>query len=343
MPTTEITTINSTALDLPDSANPTTWNAEQRALMEFAGLAWRVPAPELREGDGPVPTKVVYAPAGVAQAFIAAVKRSGLDPFARQIYVAEVGGKWTILGAIDGFRAIVEASKEYEGRTPIEYTADGVTWVQAWLDPKTPPAAARVGIYRRGFREAVYTTITWAEFGSTRAQWAKMPVWMLGIRLLSHAYRDSFPQKLSGIYTPEDFDNEADNEAEVKALLAEVEKITDKAVLTKFYEQHEAELPNAVRAAIMARAGMIQAESAVSVVPQGVEPESVPAEEEPGAGATSATQPRGSAHDGGSTPQNGAQRRDPRPDSVVREPDDPDYEAWLDRVAQAALAAEEDR
>ena len=33
---------------------------------------------------------------------------------------------------------------------------------------------------------------------------------MLGIRVLSHALRDAFPQLLGGIYTPEDFDHQAD-------------------------------------------------------------------------------------------------------------------------------------
>lgn len=174
------------------------WSLEQTALMEFAGLVKTVQRGTERVKE--------YAPVSVAQAFIQAVQRSGLDPFARQIYAAEIGGKWTILGAIDGFRAVATASREYEGRTPIEYTADGETWVQAWLSD-TPPAAARVGVIRKGFREPAYTTVTWKEFGRTTGQWRTQPAHMLGIRVLSHALRDSFPQILGGIYTPEDFDH----------------------------------------------------------------------------------------------------------------------------------------
>lgn len=169
------------------------WSLEQSALMEFSGLVKTVGG------------RKEYAPIGVAQAFIAAVQRSGLDPFARQIYAAEIGGKWTILGAIDGFRAVATASHEYEGRTPIEYTADGVTWTDTWLSDDNPKAA-RVGVIRKGFREPAYTVVTWKEFGRTTGQWRTQPAHMLGIRVLSHALRDSFPQQLGGIYTPEDFD-----------------------------------------------------------------------------------------------------------------------------------------
>jgi hypothetical protein len=189
---------------VPASANPQMWSLEQSALMEFAGLVKTV-----QRGSEKVKE---YAPASVAQAFIAAVQRSGLDPFARQIYAAEMGGKWTILGAIDGFRAVATASREYEGRTPIEYTADGLTWTQAWLSDDNPKAA-RVGVLRKGFREPVYTVCTWKEFGRNTGQWRTQPSHMLGIRVLSHALRDSFPQMLGGIYTPEDFDNNAPGDA----------------------------------------------------------------------------------------------------------------------------------
>ena len=176
------------------------WSLEQSALMEFAGLVKTVNGAKQ------------YAPVSVAQAFIQAVQRSGLDPFARQIYAAEIGGKWTILGAIDGFRAVAAASKEYAGRTPIEYTADGATWVQAWLSDDHP-AAARVGVKRKGFDDYAYTVVTWKEFGRTTGQWRTQPAHMLGIRVLSHALRDAFPQMLGGIYTPEDFDGNAPGDA----------------------------------------------------------------------------------------------------------------------------------
>jgi len=182
---------------VPTSANPTNWSLEQSALMEFSGLVKTVNGAKQ------------YAPVAVAQAFLAAVQRSGLDPFARQIYAAEIGGKWTILGAIDGFRAVATSSGEYAGRTPIQYTADGVQWTDTWLSAD-PPAAARVGVKRKGYDDYAFTVVTWKEFGRTTGQWRTQPAHMLGIRVLSHALRDAFPQILGGIYTPEDFDHQAD-------------------------------------------------------------------------------------------------------------------------------------
>lgn len=302
---TGIDTINRTTLDLPDSANPATWTGEQAALMEFAGLVKvterMVPNPDAAEGQPRmIPEKVkTYAPPAIAQAFVAAVKRSGLDPFARQVYAAELGGKWVILSAIDGFRAVAESSREYEGRTPIEYTADGKEWVEAWLpelmglEKNAKPAAARVGIYRRGFRDAVYTTVTWKEFGSDRNQWAKMPAWMLGIRVLSHAYRDAFPQKLSGLYTREDFDGEADNADRERELLAEVEKLETEEAVNLFFSDHDEEdISTKIRRALMARAGIIRAqaearrvritdENGEEVVEATVEPDEPPTEATP--------------------------------------------------------------
>lgn len=196
--------MSSEVVVVPASANPNLWSLEQSALMEFAGLVKTVQRGTERVKE--------YAPASVAQAFIAAVQRSGLDPFARQIYAAEIGGKWTILGAIDGFRAVATASREYEGRTAIEYTADGLVWTDTWLSD-APPAAARVGVTRKGFREPAYTVCTWKEFGRTTGQWRTQPAWMLGIRVLSHALRDAFPQILGGIYTPEDFDSNTPGDA----------------------------------------------------------------------------------------------------------------------------------
>ena len=182
---------------VPTSANPTNWSLEQSALMEFSGLVKTVNGAKQ------------YAPVAVAQAFLAAVQRSGLDPFARQIYAAEIGGKWTILGAIDGFRAVATSSGEYAGRTPIQYTADGIQWTDTWLSD-APPAAARVGVKRKGYDDYAFTVVTWKEFGRTTGQWRSQPAHMLGIRVLSHALRDAFPQILGGIYTPEDFDHQAD-------------------------------------------------------------------------------------------------------------------------------------
>lgn len=235
---------------VPQSANPNMWSLEQNALMEFAGLVKTVNGAKQ------------YAPVSVAQAFIQAVQRSGLDPFARQIYAAEIGGKWTILGAIDGFRAVASASREYEGRTPIQFTADGCTWTDVWL-LDTPPAAARVGVKRKGYADYAYTVVTWKEFGRTTGQWRSQPAHMLGIRVLSHALRDAFPQMLGGIYTPEDFDGNQPGDAIVIEPSENwgdlVAKAPDKDALVELVERarNRNEYNDDIRGKVLARHGEI--------------------------------------------------------------------------------------
>lgn len=197
----------STELALPTSVRPETWDADTAAMMEFAGLTWTE-----KQGDD---TVRFFAPSGITAAFIQACRRTGLDPTAKQIYAALIGGKWTILTGVDGFRVVAQRSGQYTGQTPIQWTADGVTWVDAWLPELQggkkgdKPAAARIGIKRVGFTEPLVQVVTWAEFGKDTGQWRNIPAHMLAIRAETHALRRAFPNDLSGLYTPEDFDTEA--------------------------------------------------------------------------------------------------------------------------------------
>lgn len=201
----------STELALPTSVRPETWDADTAAMMEFAGLTWF-------EGAGDNRTRV-FAPSGIMAAFIQACARTGLDPTTKQIYAALMSGKWTVLVGVDGMRVVAQRSGDYQGQTPVEWTADGKTWFDAWLpelqggQKGDKPVAARVGILRRGFAHPLMQVVTWAEFGMEPRfkgdNWGTRPAHMLGIRAESHALRKAFPNDLSGLYTPEDFDNAA--------------------------------------------------------------------------------------------------------------------------------------
>lgn len=187
-----------TELALPTSVRPDTWNADTAAMMEFAGLTWI-------EGVGDNARRV-FAPSGVMAAFIAACARTGLDPTAKQIYAAQMGGKWTVLVGIDGMRVVAQRTGQYDGQDPIEWLAEeGGQWTT--IPPKTP-FAARVRIYRKGVGRPLEQTVTLAEFGGQKGNWDKRPSHMLGIRAESHGFRRAFPMELSGLYTPEDFEGD---------------------------------------------------------------------------------------------------------------------------------------
>lgn len=147
--------------------------------------------------------------------FVATCRRLGLDPFSRQIHAVK---RWdararrevmSIQVSIDGLRLAAQRTGEYAGQTVEEWCgADGV-WRGVWLD-KEPPAAARVGVFRKGFTEATYAVATYAEYaqlkkdGTPSSMWAKMPARMLLKCAEALALRKAFPAELSGVYSEDE-------------------------------------------------------------------------------------------------------------------------------------------
>lgn len=159
--------------------------------------------------------------------FLHQVKRTGLDPFARQIYMIgrrqKQGNQWvmkqTIQTGIDGFRliarrAVDKAQEVLSISQPFFATEDG-KWLDFWPFPH-PPVAAKVMVKRGDgefpavamFREYAGTT----RDGSLTRMWADKPSVMIGKCAEALALRKAFPLDLSGLYTAEEMDAAA-NEA----------------------------------------------------------------------------------------------------------------------------------
>ena len=145
--------------------------------------------------------------------FGAICKRTGLDPFARQIYAIKRGGVMTTQVSIDGARLVAQRSGEYAGQVgPFWCGADGV-WVDVWL-AKTPPMAAKVGVHRRGFEQTLFAVAIWSEYAQTQGNmWAKFPSVMLAKCAEMIALRRAFPAELSGLYSTEEMSQADDHQS----------------------------------------------------------------------------------------------------------------------------------
>lgn len=141
--------------------------------------------------------------------FLSVCKRTGLDPFSRQIYCKASGSgsdrKFSIQATIDGFRVVAERSGKYRGQVGPQWCGDDGVWRDVWLDKKNP-TAARVGVLRSDFQEPLFAIAKFDSYaqrnfkGELNFTWAKMPDLMIAKCAEALALRKAFPNDLSGLY-----------------------------------------------------------------------------------------------------------------------------------------------
>lgn len=196
------------------ASEQTAWTGEQRKALEHIG--------------------VEHAEDGDLQVFLHVCKRTGLDPFARQIYMIgrkesqNVNGQWidkykqTIQTGIDGFRLIARRAADAAGHTisvaSPEWCHITNGWQHVWSNTWGRPVAARVTIHRDG--QPFTAVALFDEYAGTKKNgdltrmWAQRPAGQLAKCAEALAWRMAFPQDLSGLYTSEEM-GQADNGRDV--------------------------------------------------------------------------------------------------------------------------------
>lgn len=150
------------------------------------------------------------APDEVLALYFARCQQTGSDPMGRMLYIVNRKNKgddnWRIEATIDFFRAQAEASGEYSGQEGPYWCGDDGEWVDAWLR-SDPPAAAKVGIKRKGFDGPLWAVARFdAYYGSDSNNFLSKKMGDVLIAKVAEmlAFRKAFPQRLNGIYGAEE-------------------------------------------------------------------------------------------------------------------------------------------
>lgn len=131
-------------------------------------------------------------------------QRTGLDPFAKQIYYIKRGNQMTIQTSIDGYRLVADRTGKYAPGQEPTYVHDAhgkLLSATAYIKKLTKdgtwhivPATAHFDEYVQVFN------------GKPTGLWLKMPRTMLAKCAEALAIRKAFPAELSGVYTKEEMD-----------------------------------------------------------------------------------------------------------------------------------------
>lgn len=160
--------------------------------------------------------------------FIRVCERTGLDPFTEQIRFLKRRKKneqeqwvdtFSIQIGIDGARLIATRTGQYQGQTAPQWCGKDGIWKDVWTAGGAP-AAARIGVHRRGFVEPLYAIAHFSEYVQKNRSsqpirmWAAMPAGQLAKCAEALALRKAFPQELSGLYTTDEMAQGLNDEVE---------------------------------------------------------------------------------------------------------------------------------
>ncbi|MGW7504352.1 recombinase RecT [Streptomyces albidoflavus] len=129
-------------------------------------------------------------------------QRTGLSPFARQIYLAtHDNGRLKCEVTIDGLRSVAESHGAYDGQIGPQWCGPDGQWRDVWVS-NNPPAAARVGILRKDRSQPFWGIARYSEYAGQNPSgfWARMASLMTAKCAEALGLRKAFPRHLGGLY-----------------------------------------------------------------------------------------------------------------------------------------------
>lgn len=174
------------------STEQTRWTPEQRAALEAIGVG--------------------HAPAEQQALFLRECQRTGLDPWAKQIYMLQRRSKnkqgqwetkWTIQVGIDGLRIAAHRTKQLAGIGAPQWCGEDGQWRDVWTS-KDKPTAAKVEVQRSDMPLPFVGVCLFEEFKQDNHMWNTKSAHMIAKCAEAQALRKAFPQDLSGLHIPEE-------------------------------------------------------------------------------------------------------------------------------------------
>jgi phage recombination protein Bet len=144
--------------------------------------------------------------------FMNIAKSAGLNPFHRQVFFVRRGGIGQTTASIDGLRLIAHRTGEYRGQVGPLWCGEDGKWQDVWTS-STPPVAAKVGVWRVGFSEPLYSVANFQAYCANTPIWKKMPELMISKCAESLALRRAFPLEMSGLYSNEELEHDLSGDA----------------------------------------------------------------------------------------------------------------------------------
>ena len=149
--------------------------------------------------------------------FVQFCQSTGLNPFKKEIWAIKAGGRLQLLTGINGFRAIANNHPNYDG-IEIGLIGKGGEYLSAAY-PGNDYIGAWSKCYRKDRRIPTEGIAMLADYDKAFGNWKTMKRVMIMKCAESVALRQTFPQQLNGLYTPDEMPAEYNEpvKVEVKA------------------------------------------------------------------------------------------------------------------------------